>query len=101
MIEYNNNEEIDEIEFIDEEEKEIIESLYSEEWVSDFNEDIKKQYEEYARYSIEMRNKVEIYLRPMDLERIQVKALEEGLTHQALISMLVHKYNAGKLVMTA
>ncbi len=37
------------IDFIDEEEKELIESLHSEKWVSDFDDEIKKMYEDYAK----------------------------------------------------
>ena len=32
-----------------------------------------------------------------DLKKIQAKAIEEGLPYQSLISMLIHKYNEGKL----
>ena len=32
-----------------------------------------------------------------DLKRIQAKAIEEGLPYQSLISMLIHKYNEGKV----
>ena len=87
-------------EYIDEEEKEIIESLYSEEWVSDFNDDINKKYQEYARYSIEFNNKIEINLTQRDFNNIQVKAIQAGTTYQSLISMLIHSYNEGKIALT-
>ena len=32
-----------------------------------------------------------------DLKKIQAKAIEEGLPYQSLISMLIHKYNEGKV----
>lgn len=32
-----------------------------------------------------------------DLKKIQAKAIEEGVPYQSLISMLIHKYNEGKV----
>jgi len=32
-----------------------------------------------------------------DLKKIQAKAIEEGIPYQSLISMLIHKYNEGKV----
>ena len=85
------------IDFIDEEEKEIIESLRSDSWISDFNDDIRKKYEEYASNTIDFKNKVEINLTDKDFNKIKIKAIEAGVPYQALISMLIHKYNEGKI----
>jgi predicted DNA binding CopG/RHH family protein len=35
-----------------------------------------------------------------DLMKIRAKAVEEGIPHQSLISMLIHKYNEGKVKVT-
>jgi len=32
-----------------------------------------------------------------DLMKIRAKAVEEGIPYQSFISMLIHKYNEGKL----
>ncbi|MGE0086364.1 MAG: hypothetical protein AB7S75_18300 [Desulfococcaceae bacterium] len=32
-----------------------------------------------------------------DLQKIKAKAIEEGIPYQLLISMLIHKYNEGKV----
>lgn len=85
------------INFIDEDEKEIIESLRSDSWISDFNDDIWKKYEDYASNTIEFKNKVEVNLTDKDFDKIKIKAIEAGVPYQALISMLVHKYNEGKI----
>lgn len=85
------------INFIDEDEKEIIESLRSDSWISDFNDDIRKKYEDYASNTIEFKNKVEVNLTDKDFDKIKIKAIEAGVPYQALISMLVHKYNEGKI----
>lgn len=87
-------------EYIDEEEREIIESLHSEEWVSDFNEDIKKQYEEYARNYFEFKNKVEVRLTDKDFNRIQIKSAQLGIPYESIIALLIHKYNEGEIALT-
>jgi predicted DNA binding CopG/RHH family protein len=33
-----------------------------------------------------------------DLMKIQARAIEEGIPYQSLISMLIHKYNEGKVL---
>ena len=83
--------------YIDEEEKEIIESLHSEPWISDFNEEIKKMYEEYARNSLLYNKSIKIRVTERDFNHIKVKALQEGIPYQALISMLIHKFNEGQI----
>ena len=32
-----------------------------------------------------------------DLKKIRAKAIEEDIPYQSLISMLIHKYNEGKI----
>jgi predicted DNA binding CopG/RHH family protein len=85
------------VEFIDEEEKEIIESLYNEEWVSDFDDETKKMYEEYAKYSIERTKEINFKISEKDFDKIKVKAMQEGIDYEVLLSMLIHKYNEGKI----
>jgi predicted DNA binding CopG/RHH family protein len=41
---------------------------------------------------------VNLRLSRADLERIQVRALEEGLPYQTLMSSVLHKYVSGSLV---
>ncbi len=57
----------------------------------------KKQYEENASYSMSKRKRINIRMSERDLKKIQAKAIEEGIPYQSLISMLIHKYNEGKL----
>jgi len=35
----------------------------------------------------------------MTLKKIQIKAIEAGVPYQSLISMLIHKYNEGKIAL--
>ncbi len=83
--------------YLDREERELQESIEKEEWISDLTETERIQYEEYARHSLTKRRRINIRMTERDLKRIQAKAIEEGIPYQSLISMLIHKYNEGKL----
>lgn len=83
--------------YIDKEEAALAKSLETEDWVSDLSKKEKKQYEDYARYSLTKQKRINIRMSERDLKKIQAKAIEEGLPYQSLISMLIHKYNEGKV----
>ena len=83
--------------YLDKDEMELAKSLENEEWVSDLSAKDKRQYEEYARYSLNKQKRINIRMTERDLKKIQAKAIEEGIPYQSLISMLIHKYNEGKL----
>src|SRR4030043_777193 len=85
------------VQYTDKEEMELAKSLEAEEWVSDLTKKEKKQYEEYARNSLTKQKRINIRMTERDLKKIQAKAVEEGLPYQSLISMLIHKYNEGKI----
>ena len=83
--------------YLDKHEMELAKSLENEGWISDLTKKEKKQYEEYARYSLSKRKRINIRMSERDLKKIQAKAIEEGIPYQSLISMLIHKYNEGKI----
>jgi len=83
--------------YLDKDERALEKSLENEEWISDLSRKDKKQFEEYARYSLNKQKRINIRMTERDLKKIQAKAIEEGLPYQSLISMLIHKYNEGKL----
>lgn len=83
--------------YLNKDEMELAKSLENEEWISDLTKKEKKQYEEYTRYSLSKRKRINIRMSERDLKKIQAKAIEEGIPYQSLISMLIHKYNEGKL----
>jgi predicted DNA binding CopG/RHH family protein len=83
--------------FIDMDELELAKSLETEEWVSDLTKKDKKRYEQSARTSLTKQRRINIRMTERDLKRIQAKAIEEGVPYQTLISMLIHKYNEGKV----
>jgi len=78
-------------------ERELAKSLENEEWVSDLTKKEKKQYQEYARYSLNKQKRINIRMTERDLKKIRAKAIEEGIPYQSLISMLIHKFNEGKM----
>jgi predicted DNA binding CopG/RHH family protein len=84
-------------EYLDKEEKKLAESLENEEWVSDLTKKEKKKYEASARYSLNKQMRINIRMTERDLKKIRAKAVEEGIPYQSLISMLIHKYNEGKM----
>lgn len=43
------------------------------------------------------KRRINIRLTKKDFKDIQVKAMEEGIPYQTLISSIIHKYNKGEL----
>jgi len=82
---------------LDKDEMELAKSLENEEWISDLSEKEKKQYEEFACYSLNKQKRINIRMSERDLMKIRAKAIEEGIPYQSLISMLIHKYSEGKV----
>ena len=83
--------------YLDKDEMELARSIENGEWVSDLTKKERKQYEEYARYSLNKQKRINIRMNERDLRKIRAKAIEEGIPYQSLISMLIHKYNEGKV----
>jgi predicted DNA binding CopG/RHH family protein len=83
--------------YLDKDEMELTRSIENDEWVSDLSKKERKQYEEYARYSLNKQKRINIRMNERDLRKIRAKAIEEGIPYQSLIAMLIHKYNEGKV----
>lgn len=84
------------MDYIDEEEKDLIESYNRDEWVSS-SEKKKAEIKEAAKNSTLKSKRINIRLTEKDYRDIQVKAMEEGVPYQTLISSIIHKYNKGEL----
>ena len=82
---------------LDNDEKKILESLNKGEWASDFDRTVKKKYQEYAKHSLNKHKRINIRMAERDLQKIKINALREGIPYQSLISMLIHKFNEGKI----
>lgn len=84
------------MDYADKEEKEIVESYEKDEWVSSGKKK-KEEIAEAAEKSLLKNKRINIRLTEKDYRDIQVKAMEEGIPYQTLISSIIHKYNKGEL----
>lgn len=83
---------------LDEYERELIESIEKEEWIPSNNrEQLLKEAQEYAKATMRKDKRMNIRISERDLRHLKIAALEEGLPYQTLVSMILHKYLAGKL----
>jgi len=83
---------------IDQEEKDLMESLEHDDWntVEDL-EEMKKAAVLAAKNTLKKDKRINLRLTQKDYHDIQVKAVEEGIPYQTLISSIVHKYLNGSL----
>lgn len=84
------------MDYTDKEEKEIMESFEKEEWVSS-GKKLREEITEAAEKNMLKNKRINIRLTKKDYHDIQVKAMEEGIPYQTLISSIIHKYNKGEL----
>jgi predicted DNA binding CopG/RHH family protein len=83
---------------IDQEENDLMESIERDEWqpVKQIDQERKKAIEA-ARNTLKKEKRINLRLSQKDYHQIQIKAIEEGIPYQTLISSLVHKYLNGSL----
>ena len=83
---------------IDQEEADLMESIERDEWrpVKDIDQEKKKALVA-ARNTLKKEKRINLRLTQKDYYQIQIKAIEEGIPYQTLISSLVHKYLNGSL----
>ena len=84
---------------LDQEEKQIFESVERGEWksVENLEEEIRAARES-ARATHSKDQRMNIRISKKDLNALRVKALEEGIPYQTLVSSIIHKYLSGRLV---
>ena len=78
------------------EERDLIESIQKDEWQSLDN--LQKEIEESKRIARETMIKdkrMNIRISKKDLDELRIRALEEGMPYQTLVSSIIHKYLAG------
>ena len=87
---------------LDAEERELLRSIDRGEWKPVANQEAeRKRYQAYAHYTLQKLRKVRrvnIRLTQSDLNKMQYKALEEGIPYQTLMASVLHKYVTGLLV---
>lgn len=83
---------------LDQEEKELMESIERDEWQSVNNFDQEKEEAiQAARNTLKKEKRINLRLTQKDYHQIQIKAIEEGIPYQTLISSIIHKYLNGTL----
>tara|TARA_R110002096_G_scaffold54881_2_gene141397 strand:+ start:2426 stop:2701 length:276 start_codon:yes stop_codon:yes gene_type:complete len=81
------------------EEKDILKSVEAGDWRSVRNKKKESErFQAYAKETFRKDRRVNIRMAGRDLEAIQKRAMLEGLPYQTLISSILHKYAAGRLV---
>ena len=84
---------------LEEKEKKLLESVDRGEWKSIRGKKREmERFKGYAEATFKKDRRINIRLSRKDLEALQKRALEEGMPYQTLISSLLHKYVAGRLV---
>jgi len=84
--------------FVDNEEKEFIESLERNEWKPTGDlESWKTLLSKTATNTLTKDQRMNIRITKNDLNGIKLKALEEGIPYQTLVASIIHKYVTGKL----
>ena len=84
---------------LDREERELLASVERGEWRSAADhKSALRQYVRAARRALRKDKRVNIRLSQTDLDGLRVRAVEEGLPYQTLISSVLHKYVTGHLV---
>ena len=83
---------------IDQEEKDLMKSIESDDWqpVKNFDKEKEKAITA-ARNTLKKDKRINLRLTQKDYHQIQIKAIEEGIPYQTLISSIVHKYLNGSL----
>ena len=83
---------------IDQEEKELMGSIERDEWhpVKNIDQEKKKAIAA-ARNTLRKDKRINLRLTQKDYHQMQIKAIEEGIPYQTLISSIVHKYLNGSL----
>jgi len=81
------------INFLDKEEKNIVESYEKWEWKSDKNfSDRKNKIQNIFKNTISKKKAISIRLLDHDISKLKSKAVEEWIPYQTLISSVLHKY---------
>lgn len=80
---------------LDPEEQEILDSFNRGEWITK-GENLDK-YKEAAKQTFAKTHSINFRVSEKDFRGIQVKARQEGIPYQTLVSSVVHKYLSGQL----
>ena len=80
------------------EEKAFLESFERDEWQSVKNKKSEiSRYQQIAKGTFKKDSRINIRMSSKDIHAMQLKALEEGIPYQTLITSVLHKYLSGRL----
>jgi predicted DNA binding CopG/RHH family protein len=84
---------------LDKEEKDLIDSIEKEDWrsIADLQKEIERS-KEIAKATVVKDQRMNIRIAKKDLDALKVKAMEEGIPYQTLVSSVIHKYLSGSLI---
>ena len=87
-----------EIYYLDNEEQQLIESLEKDGWNSTKNlENWKTVLSKTASNTLTKDQRMNIRITKNDLDSLKLRAMEEGMPYQTLVTSIIHKYVTGKL----
>jgi predicted DNA binding CopG/RHH family protein len=80
---------------LDSEERQILDTFNRGEWISK-GENLDK-YKETAKQTFAKKRRINFRVSERDFRGIQIRARQEGMPYQTLVSSVVHKYLSGQL----
>ena len=84
---------------LEKEEKDILESFDNDEWQSvPIRASEMKWYQEYAAEMLKNSQRIHIQISTEDFAVLKTRASKEGMSYQALVSTVLHKYALGLLI---
>jgi predicted DNA binding CopG/RHH family protein len=80
----------------DEKEKKLIESIEKGEWksITNLQKEIEKS-KQIAKATLRKDQRMNIRISKRDLNALKIRAIEEGIPYQTLVSRIIHKYLSG------
>ena len=86
---------------LDKEERDLMESIEKDEWSPLEGPEKKRETEKLrnaAKNTFTKSERMNIRISPKDLYDLKIRAMQEGLPYQTLVSSIIHKYVNDRLV---
>ena len=82
---------------LDKEEKQLLEAVEAGEFESVLTKKRRGELVSAAKNTVRKDKRINIRISNRDLKAVQLKASEEGIPYQTLVSSIIHKYISGSL----
>ncbi len=87
--------------YLDDEERDVMESLERGEWeTAEDASTVKDEAVRYAKATLKKDKRMNVRITERDLRNLKIRAAEEGIPYQTLVTMVLHKYVTGQLTET-